>query len=95
MIRTVAPVVPAWIAKAIITAAISVLVTGAGAWGVHLSAKSNDHEKRIAVAEEHQRNIDKALDEIRDGQNTMNQKLDRLLEEQRDRTRYTGRLYGR
>jgi hypothetical protein len=57
--------IPKWVVKAIVTTSIGVIVSGASAWGVHLSTKSNDHEKRIAVMEDHQKGIDKSLDEIK------------------------------
>ena len=72
--------IPVWVVKTISSTIIGLLVTGASAWGVHLSTRGNDHEKRIAVVEDHQKGIDKSLDEIKDAQREQSKKLDRILE---------------
>jgi hypothetical protein len=72
-------VLPAWLIKAVVTALISAFITGASAWGIHLSSKSSDHEKRIAVVEDHQKGIDKSLDEIKDTQKQQSQDLKEIL----------------
>jgi len=66
-------VLPSWIVKAIITTLITLLLGGAAAWSTQLTTWATDHEKRIAVVEDHQLGIDKKLDNI-------DKKLDRLLE---------------
>lgn len=85
---------PRWMVKAIAIAIIGALVTGAGAWGAHLSGKANDHEKRIAVVETKVDDVKDDIREIKDGQKETNQKLDRLLDEQR-KARGDHRIYGR
>lgn len=45
-------IVPAWVLKAIVTTIIGLLLTGVATWSTHISAKANDHEKRIAVSEQ-------------------------------------------
>lgn len=60
--------VPSWMAKVVITAVIGALVTGAAAWGKTLSSRTHDHETRVSVLEDHQKGIDKSLDEIKDTQ---------------------------
>lgn len=72
--------IPSWIVKAFITAIIGVLVTGAAAWGVNLSRSRADHEKRIAVVEDHQKSIDKSLDEIKSMQRTQAEDTKKILE---------------
>lgn len=72
-------VVPSWIVKVVVTAVLGALVTGASAWGVHLSTKGNDHEKRIAVIEEHQVSIDKSLERIELMQRTQNEDTKKIL----------------
>ena len=55
--------IPTWVMKAVIGAVISTLVIGIGSWGASLSKNEVDHEKRISVVEEHQKNRDKEIDE--------------------------------
>lgn len=80
-------VVPNWIVKVIVTAVLTALVAGTSAWGVNLGKSRSDHEKRIVKIEEHQvvrdKEIDKDLQEIKEGQKDMNKKLDRLIERRR------------
>lgn len=56
-------VLPGWVVKTIVGAIITALITGASAWGIHVSGKSNDHDKRIAVIEQHLTDRDKSIDE--------------------------------
>jgi Tfp pilus assembly protein PilO len=69
--------------KAVVTTVIGALIMGASAWGVHLSARDNDHEKRIAVVEEHQKvrdkAIDESLDELKKGQDEQRQDTKEIL----------------
>jgi hypothetical protein len=75
--------VPGWIVKVVITAVLGALITGASAWGVHLSTKSNDHEKRIAVTETKVDDVKDDIGEIKVSQKEMNNKLDLLLQQRR------------
>lgn len=70
---------PAWLVKAIITTIVSGLLTGAGAWGVSLSHHSGDHEKRIAVMEDHQKGIDQSLKEIKEAQQAQSDDIKEIL----------------
>jgi len=71
---------PGWIVKMVVSAVIGVTITGAAAWGVNLSRSRADHEKRIAVVEDHQKNIDKSLDEIKSMQRTQIEDTKKILE---------------
>lgn len=78
--RSEQPVLPGWIIKVIVTAILGVLITGASTWSMHMGAKSNDHDKRIAVVEEQQQTINKSLDEIKAMQRTQAEDTKRILE---------------
>ena len=73
----------AQVVKLIIGTIITASITGAIAWEGRMSTRSHDHETRINVIEEHQKlrdiEVDKSLDEIKDGQRRMEDKLDRAL----------------
>lgn len=69
--------VPAWLVRGIVTALVGAGVTSVAAWSSLISNKSNDHEKRIAVMEDHTRGIDKSLDEIKDALIRIEGKIDR------------------
>ena len=58
--------------KALVTAIITVLVTGSIAMVFRVSEKTQTHEARISVLEDHEKGIDKKLDKMDD-------KLDILL----------------
>jgi peptidoglycan hydrolase CwlO-like protein len=58
--------------KALITALITVLVTGSVAMIFRVSEKTQTHEARISVLEDHEKGMDKKLDKMDD-------KLDILL----------------
>jgi hypothetical protein len=72
-------VLPTWLVKAIVTTIVSALLTGAGAWGVNLSSHSGDHEKRIAVIEDHQKGIDQSLRDIKEVQKTESEDIKKIL----------------
>ena len=56
--------VPAWIVRAVVGAVISVLVAGAAAWGASQSARGHDHETRIAVIENHQKETQQDVKDV-------------------------------
>lgn len=72
-------VIPKWIIQAVVTTVIGVIVTGFSAWGVNLSHRSSNHETRIAVIEDHQKGIDKSLDEIKAMQREQGEDTKKIL----------------
>jgi hypothetical protein len=60
--------IPAWAVKAVTTTVISLSLGGAVAWATRSSSRSHAHETRISVMEEHQKNIDSALQDLKSGQ---------------------------
>lgn len=71
---------PSWVSKVIATALITALIGGAFAWGAGVSSKVSTHEKDIAVQKEKQDNVVEDIDEIKDSQRRMEDKLDRALQ---------------
>lgn len=63
-----AATLPAWLVRGIVMTIVGALITGFGAWSLQLSSKTEDHEKRLSVAEEHMKSIDSSLQEIKQGQ---------------------------
>lgn len=57
-------VIPGWFYRGIIAGGASLLITGA-TW---LAVRANNHETRITVIEEHNKDIGKSLDELKAGQ---------------------------
>ena len=72
--------IPSWMTKALVTAVIGVLISGTVAMAFRLSEKTQTHEARISVLEDHQKGIDEKL-------NGIDRKLDRLIELGRPRYR--------
>lgn len=70
---------PPWMTIAITTALIGTLITGAWAWTARQTAQVHNHETRISVTETRVDGIDKSLDELKQGQQRMEDKLDRAL----------------
>jgi hypothetical protein len=64
-----------WYLQAIITALFGILVSGFAAWG----GKVADHEKRLSVVEDHQKGIDKSLDEIKEMQRDQSRDTKEIL----------------
>lgn len=79
--------IPTWVIRAVVMSMIGALVTGASAWGIHLSTKSNIHETRITVVEEKVGEVKQDIKDLKTDQKEMreelNRKLDRLLEQRR------------
>jgi len=64
---------PSWFSKAVITALVGILLSGAFGWASTTSMKDTQQDKDIAVVQENQRNIEVSLKRIEE-------KLDRVLE---------------
>lgn len=83
MARGVVVPIPSWLVKLVVGSIVTAMVTGAVAWEGKMSARSHVHETRISVLEEHQeirdKEIDRQLEDIKKGQNRMEDKLDRAL----------------
>lgn len=77
--RVKAAVLPRWLSKALITALLGAVITGAVAWASQLSGKQVTHESRISVLEDHQRGIDKSLDELKVGQQEQREDVKEIL----------------
>jgi len=71
--------IPMWLVQAV----VGVLLSGLVAWTTWATATTTKNDARIAVVEDHQKGIDKNLDEIKDTQREMNHKLDKLIERRR------------
>jgi hypothetical protein len=76
---TVVPFVPSWAIRAVITTIVGLFLTGFVTWGAHLSDADAKHETRISVLEDHIKGEDKSLEELKQGQRDMDEKLDRIL----------------
>lgn len=85
--------VPMWLLQAMFGAILS----GGIAWTTWATVASNKHESKIAVVEAKMDAVKDDIQEIKDGQKEMNQKLDRLIERQSARPdgTETRPLYGR
>jgi hypothetical protein len=68
--------IPMWIMQAL----VGILLTSGVAWATWASVSSWQHEQRIAVVEDHQKNIDKSLDEIKSMQRTQAEDTKKILE---------------
>lgn len=70
---------PPWLVKTIATTLIGLSLAGAVGWGKGLSDSTLDHAERIAVVEDHQKGIDKSLDEIKSMQKQQAQDTKEIL----------------
>lgn len=64
---------PTWFGKAVITTLIGLLLSGALGWASSTSSRDTRQDKDIAVVQENQRNVERALERIET-------KLDKALE---------------
>ena len=60
--------VPGWLWRGVIGTGASLLITGASWLAVKAVRVATEHETRISVIEEHNKSIDKSLEEIKEGQ---------------------------
>jgi len=74
---------PSWLVKAIVISIITAMIGAVVAWGNILATRTDVHEKRISVIEEHQttrdKEIDKDLEEVKATTRRIEDKLDRAL----------------
>ena len=68
--------IPAWVLQTVVGA----ILTAALTWGSWTSISLQRHESRIAVSESRANTVDKSIDEIKQSQLRIEDKLDRILE---------------
>lgn len=71
---------PSWVGKTVAGALITALIAGGLGWASHVSTTQGKQTEEIATLKESKRSVEKDIDDIKNTQRRMEDKLDRALE---------------
>jgi uncharacterized membrane protein len=72
--------VPPWVGKLVLGTFITATIAGSLTWAQSLTTAANNHDKEIAVMKTEQVTLRRDITEIKDGQQRIEDKLDRAIE---------------